>query len=370
MRLQLRCNAHMLMMQALLMVTIGRRVSLHSARLTDVLAQVLHVENAFDIHALRAVPLRSRRLIGASRGFGIMSVMRGSEGTAPRYYEERTSHLEEVKTSFRGRRQVAQAASASALAVALASLAHPAQAADFAAEFLNTKPDRTGLKAPWLEKIRAYMQDTENEKKYGGELAPGGPPSRAPELQLVPIVQMQKTIRNIEPELSDQSKWNALYTLLDTGYFDKLQTKKVFNAYSDNIYYRSDSQEANAGLLGGTTPSTQQTLQYGYRNDILEGVEKLKDEIRYQQGLNAEKRDLEYLREIYKKTVTGFDDYLALAKPEDLKSAREVIYGAAAATTTTAAAAAVTSDAAATTTTAAAATTDAATAATTTTEKP
>ena len=32
--------------------------------------------------------------------------------------------------------------------------------------------------------------------------------------------------------------------------------------YADNIYYASDTAEANVYLLGGATPSTSQTTQY------------------------------------------------------------------------------------------------------------
>ena len=50
--------------------------------------------------------------------------------------------------------------------------------------------------------------------------------------------------------------------------FATTEFKRIFNAYADNIYYSSGSEEANAYLLGGATPSTRQTTQYLLRNEV------------------------------------------------------------------------------------------------------
>ena len=45
--------------------------------------------------------------------------------------------------------------------------------------------------------------------------------------------------------------------------FETKAIKKAFNAYSDNVYYeKGDSDRTNLYLLGGTPPSSKQTIQY------------------------------------------------------------------------------------------------------------
>ena len=77
-------------------------------------------------------------------------------------------------------------------------------------------PERAGLQAKWLEKVRILLQDEADAIQYGGQegLAPGGPPSTVPALLLIPIVQMQAALKELEPALADQGKWdNAMLVL-------------------------------------------------------------------------------------------------------------------------------------------------------------
>ena len=97
--------------------------------------------------------------------------------------------------------------------------------------------------------------------------------------------------------------------------------------YSDNIYYTSETAEANAYLLGGATPSTSQTTQYLLRNEALRQLAELSDEIKYQQGLPAGERESDVAREALAACLKAFDEYLALAPPADAKYARDAIYG-------------------------------------------
>ena len=80
-------------------------------------------------------------------------------------------------------------------------------------------------------------------------------------LQLVPILQMQKALRDIRPLINDASRFGGLLEALTTGPFELVEFKRIFNAYADNIYYVAGSPEANLYMLGGATPSTKQTTQ-------------------------------------------------------------------------------------------------------------
>ena len=150
------------------------------------------------------------------------------------------------------------------------------------------------LQARFLEKLRILLQDEADATQYGGELAPGGPPVGLPYLSLVPIVQMQSVLVRSREAVADRKQWPALITLLSTGQFETIEFKRIFNQFSDNIYYASDTTEAtlaralaialalaltltltltptkaNVYLLGGATPSSGQTQQYLLRNEAL-----------------------------------------------------------------------------------------------------
>ena len=193
--------------------------------------------------------------------------------------------------------------------------------------FALAAPTRDGLQAKWLESVRIFLQDSDDDLKYGGELAPGGPPNAVPALQLIPIVQMQKTLQKLAPSIADQSKWDSIYLVVSTGPFATLEFKKIFNAYSDNIYYSSSTAEANAYLLGGATPSTSQTTQYLLRNEALKQLGELRDELKYQQSLPTEKREYDVLDEAMQACLKCFAEYLALSPPAEVKLARDAVYG-------------------------------------------
>ena len=179
------------------------------------------------------------------------------------------------------------------------------------------------LQARFLEKLRILLQDEADATQYGGELAPGGPPVGLPYLSLVPIVQMQSVLVRSREAVADRlgsnpnpnpsprpspspnpsptptptpnrKQWPALITLLSTGQFETIEFKRIFNQFSDNIYYASDTTEAtlaralaialalaltltltltptkaNVYLLGGATPSSGQTQQYLLRNEAI-----------------------------------------------------------------------------------------------------
>ena len=137
------------------------------------------------------------------------------------------------------------------------------------------------LQARFLEKVRILLQDEADATQYGGELAPGGPPVGLPYLSLVPIVQMQNVLVRSRDIVTNRKEWPALIKLLSTDAFETIEFKRIFNQFSDNIYYSSDTTEANAYLLGGATPSSSQTQQYLLRNEALKQVSELVDELKF-----------------------------------------------------------------------------------------
>jgi len=187
--------------------------------------------------------------------------------------------------------------------------------------FVLAQPERGGLTARWLEQLRVALQDEADAVQYGGELAPGGPPPALPALFLIPIVQMQSTLKGCKPSVLDASRWPALIELLTTGPFAVKEFKRIFNAYADNIYYSSGSSEANAYLLGGATPSTRQTNQYLLRNEALKQIGELVDELEYQLKQPADQRETDVALEYLDNALAVFDEYLSLASADDLKIA-------------------------------------------------
>jgi len=230
-------------------------------------------------------------------------------------------------TSFASRRQLLfRAAAGSALA--------SAPAASLAAESWQQRaglapPDREPLQAKWLERVRILLQDEADAVQYGGKegLAPGGPPAAVPALLLIPVVRMQKTLRSLEPALSTPSEWPRILGVVTDEPFETVALKRAFNAYSDNIYYASGSPEANAYLLGGSTPSSKQTTQYLLRNEVLAQLAELRDELKYQQGLPRERQEAEVAAEALQKCLKAFDEYIRLAPTEERSLALDAVYG-------------------------------------------
>jgi len=211
-------------------------------------------------------------------------------------------------------------------AAGLLAVPSAAFAADPALVGLVPPPPRTGLTGKWLENLRIVLQDSADDVKYGGELAPGGPPTSTPAQLLLPIVQMEVALKSLAPSVADEKRWDSVIALLTSGPFETLEFKKIFNAYADNIYYESGSEEANAYLLGGATPSSSQTRQYLLRNEALKWVAEVVDELKYQKTLaDPAKRETEVAVEYLDNLLKVFRDYLKLAPEEELKLARAAL---------------------------------------------
>lgn len=216
----------------------------------------------------------------------------------------------------------------SVVAGAAAALALSSRRAGAASNgFVLAPPERGGLQSKWLENVRILLQDEADAVQYGGAeaLAPGGPPPAVPALLLIPLVQVQATLRSFKPLLADASRWPMLQDVLSSGPFETREFKRIFNAYGDNIYYDSGSPEANAYLLGGATPSSSQTTQYLLRNEILKQIGELRDELKYQSGLAAEKRETDVADEALAAALAAFDEYLSLCPKKELEIAMSAV---------------------------------------------
>ena len=128
-------------------------------------------------------------------------------------------------------------------ALASGAAAFASRSADAAALPWERDVAANPLQARFLEKLRILLQDEADATQYGGELAPGGPPVGLPYLSLVPIVQMQSVLVRSRDAVADRKQWPALITLFSTGQFETIEFKRIFNQFSDNIYYASDTTE-------------------------------------------------------------------------------------------------------------------------------
>jgi hypothetical protein len=216
----------------------------------------------------------------------------------------------------------------SSLLAGAAAIAVPFRASAVTWENPFAPADRSGLKAKPLEQLRILLQDEADAIQYGGNegLAPGGAPP-ATGLLLIPILQMRQQLVALQPNLADfdSSTWNNVKAELSSGNFRTIEFKKVFNAFSDNIYYTSETAEANVYLLGGATPSTSQTMQYLQRNEALKQLADLRDELEYQLRQPADKREVDYAQDLMAAVLKAFDGYLKLAPPNQLKMARTAL---------------------------------------------
>jgi hypothetical protein len=129
------------------------------------------------------------------------------------------------------------------------------------------------LTNPMLENIRL------NSQKYPDVSATSKDANV--DLFLVPILKLRNELNACSGFLSEEE--GSIYTGIDSAKalldpYDTPSLKKLFNRYSDNIFY-SDPREANLYLSGGATPGSAQTTAYLYRNSIITGIMDVKDDI-------------------------------------------------------------------------------------------
>ncbi|CAB1096324.1 unnamed protein product [Ectocarpus sp. CCAP 1310/34] len=158
--------------------------------------------------------------------------------------------------------------------------------------------------------------------------SPEGGKTLQPVLALVPIITLRLQLDEVESNLKDPRLFGAALTILQAQDFQKKDIKRVFNAYSDNIYYLPDSDRENKYLQGGATPSSRQTLQYLLRNDVIDNVEALTAEISYlirerEVGGEAD-TDEKDLRMYLGKCKQSFDKYLGMVLQNEIDEATDM----------------------------------------------
>lgn len=216
--------------------------------------------------------------------------------------------------------------------------AAPAQARD---ELFKPNPLTNSV----LEQMRILNQDEADNLKYGGELTSGSSKPRGFDEYvqlLLPIIAVDEDLAAVDDLVhlksgSSDAEYARAFRrageIMSSEKFDKLQFKKNFNAFADNIYY-SDPDRANLYLGGGAVPKNTQTLAYLLRNDILGRVEDLRaelvflirevDKVSGGAGGAVGNGDLE-LGDLFgyiKNSREGMAKYLDLVPPEELKAAR------------------------------------------------
>ena len=146
----------------------------------------------------------------------------------------------------------------------------------------------------------------------------------APILQInLDLIQANNLIHQEGSKSERYESWSAAYKILMDSKFDKIQFKKVFNAYGDNIYY-SDPDRANLYLGGGATPSNEQSLAYLQRNEILTNIENLRAELEYVTK-SGDEEDIEDLYKYSDSTVKAMKKYLALVPPKQMEEAMDIL---------------------------------------------
>lgn len=184
------------------------------------------------------------------------------------------------------------------------------------------------LTNPVLEQVRIWEQAEADEIKYGGELAPGSPRGRKQYAELlVPILSIQRDLDEVYGMVREDggSGLDGAASVLAGPQFRKINFKKTFNAFADNIYY-SDPDRANLYLGGGATPKTEQSLAYLLRNDVLDNVEALQAEVAYliKEIKGGGELETEDLYKYSENARDGMRRYLELVPPGELKMGREL----------------------------------------------
>mmetsp|Transcript_26030 Transcript_26030/g.39406 ORF Transcript_26030/g.39406 Transcript_26030/m.39406 type:complete len:275 (+) Transcript_26030:83-907(+) len=187
------------------------------------------------------------------------------------------------------------------------------------------KPNPLTNKA--LEQIRIWDQNYADDIKYGGELENGDAYRQSSEDTyvnlLVPIVGMSNDITQINELVggSDIASWQQALEIVASPKFQKINFKKIFNAYSDNIYYK-DPDRANLYLGGGATPKNEQSIAYLQRNEILTNLESLQAELEYLLRPNTPSDESPDDLRLYAHLArTAMDNYLAVVPPSELQKA-------------------------------------------------
>jgi hypothetical protein len=126
----------------------------------------------------------------------------------------------------------------------------------------------------------------------GSELAPIAKDGKPSPILLVPLLQAQQQLESVAEliESSELASWKKANAILGVKPFAPTkELKRLFNAYSDNIYFDGNSSRKNMYLdgsamlgqakstfgfgtmavgAGGASPESKDTMTYLYRNEV------------------------------------------------------------------------------------------------------
>lgn len=214
--------------------------------------------------------------------------------------------------------------------------------ASYAYDTNNPLFKQNPLLNPALEQFRIWDQAEADNIRYGGELERGdagnkGKVDSYPRL-LVPILKISEDLDRMDLLIQQQQEqqrhangvesqsqyeyYNEVLGILSKSTYGKIQFKRIFNAYADNIYY-SDPDRANLYLAGGATPKTEQSLGYLLRNDILTNIESLQAEIPYI-IMHPEESTIDLNRYI-SSARDAMKQYLDVVPRNELQKAKELV---------------------------------------------
>ena len=149
---------------------------------------------------------------------------------------------------------------------------------------------------------------------------------------LYPIIEISKEIEQIKTKLkaingneNDKKLVNEIQNILGYPKYAPKEFKKIFNRYSDNIFYQ-DPRRANLYLGGGAIPDTSMTQKYLYRNVALTSIEYLKDDINtiIKENKWGDQTAIDDTLEDVDDAIGAFDNYFKLCDPSDIATALEV----------------------------------------------
>lgn len=182
------------------------------------------------------------------------------------------------------------------------------------------------LTSPVLETLRKIDQ-ADPDENIGNES------NKA--ILFVPILKISEELNQCKSLLNELSTIKDVQPLavrllkdikdvLDSSEFQDKIFKKIFNRYSDNIFY-SNSDQANLYLGGGSLPDSRQTQQYMLRNDVLTGIQNVRDDVYGLLTNGLDEQSLEDALDDVNSCLSSLEEYMSLCDPQDVALAMKIL---------------------------------------------
>ncbi|GMI24712.1 hypothetical protein TeGR_g1885 [Tetraparma gracilis] len=157
--------------------------------------------------------------------------------------------------------------------------------------FLSPSPSSALGMAEVLQPLRILNQNMDDVTRLGGELVDplSADGKKVGSLDsLVKLRSLLSAIAAVSDAAATSDPDAALAKIALLGVGDPVaapKIKRVFNAYSDNIFFSRDANDdkdrANVYMAGGATPTSKQSLLYLLRNEIIGGVQDVEAEAKF-----------------------------------------------------------------------------------------